>query len=309
MLPVMPNRFLSIRFDRRFPLRRGRRDRMLKMVSFLLLGIMLSWAAGVQAQTGNSTPADTNTVPSAPTNPAPSPVASDAPAELLETLASIDAAASQQDLTTVMSFYSPRFSNSDGLTYDSLQQTLQSFWERYDNLTYATQVNDWQRDGNAIVATTTTTITGTELKDGSSVNLTATITSQQRFEDLKIVEQKILDEQSQLTQGPNPPTVDVILPEQVATGQEYEFDVIVQEPLGDRLLLGAAMEEPVQPGAYMDPADTNLELLSSGGLFKIGTAPPTPETRWVSAILIRDDGITTVARRLQVVAPSELESQ
>jgi ketosteroid isomerase-like protein len=305
----MPNRFLPMFFNRHLPSQRSNRDRLLKLTSFLLLGIMLSWAVGVQAQTEEPAPADTSPDPAAPANLEPSPVASDAPAELLETLASIDAAASQQDLATVMSFYSPTFSNSDGLTYDGLQQALQNFWERYSNITYATQVNDWERDGSAIVATTTTTITGTERRDGNVVNLKATITSQQRFEDLQIATQEILAEQSQVTQGQNPPTVEVILPEQVGTGQEYEFDVIVQEPLGDRLLLGAAAEEAVQPSAYLDPTDVTLELLSSGGLFKIGTAPAAPETRWVSAILIRDDGITTVARRLQVVDPSELESQ
>ncbi|WAL60719.1 nuclear transport factor 2 family protein [Thermocoleostomius sinensis] len=299
----MPNCLLPLLFNR--SVQRRKRDRLLKLVSFLLLGFMLSWASGVHAQTETPTPANVNPEPASPVDVEPVPVASDAPAELLETIASIDAAASQQDLETVMSFYSPTFSNSDGLTYDGLQQALENFWERYANLTYATQVNDWERDGNAIVATTTTTITGTERRNGNALNLSATITSQQRFEDLKIASQEILAEQSQVTQGQNPPTVEVILPEQVGTGQKYEFDVIVLEPLGDRLLLGAAAEEAVQPSAYLDPTDITLELLSSGGLFKIGTAPATPETRWVSAILIRDDGITTVARRLQVVAPSE----
>jgi ketosteroid isomerase-like protein len=232
---------------------------------------------------------------------------SDAPPELVSTLAEIDAAASQQDLSAVMNFYSPNFTNSDGLTRDSLQQALQAFWERYSDVTYTTELTDWQADGEALVAETTTTITGTQ-KDNNSANLTATIASRQRFEGLKITEQEILSEENQLTQGQNPPTVEVILPQQVGTGQEFEFDVIVQEPLGDRLLLGAALEEPVQSSAYLNPTPVTLELLSSGGLFKLGSASAAPETRWVSAILIRDDGITTIARRLQIVDPAELES-
>lgn len=264
---------------------------VLRFISLLVLGMLLNWAGGVRAQTENSTPAPTGQT--APDRAAPP--------ELLAVLSNIDAAASQGDLATVMSFYDPAFTHSDGLTYDTLQQALQNFWQRYTNLTYSTQLNDWKAEGDAIIAETTTTITGTQAGEGNPVNLTATITSRQQFQGTKIVEQEILAEQSELTQGANPPAVDVNLPEQVSIGQEFEFDAIVQEPLGDRLLLGAATDEPVQPSAYLTPTPVNLELLASGGLFKIGQAPAVPETHWVSATLIRDDGMITITRRLQIV--------
>jgi hypothetical protein len=91
------------------------------------------------------------------------------------------------------------------------------------------------------------------------------------------------------------------LPEQVTIGRSYSFDAIVQEPLGDRLLLGAALEEPITPAGYINPAPLDLELLSSGGLFKTGRAPLRPENRWVSAVVIRDDGTTAVTQRMRVV--------
>jgi hypothetical protein len=75
----------------------------------------------------------------------------------------------------------------------------------------------------------------------------------------------------------------------------------VAEPLGDRVLLGTALEEPVSPDGYLTPATLDLTLLPAGGLFKVGQAPATPESRWVSAIIIREDGITEVTQRLQVV--------
>lgn len=270
---------------------------ILKFISFIALGMLLNWAGAVSAQTENSTSAPTeSTAPTEQTAPDQA-----APPELQAVLSNIDAAATEGDLATVMSFYDPAFTNSDGLTYDTLQQALQSFWQRYPDLTYSTQLNSWEPEGNGIVAETTTTITGTQASTGNPTNITTTITSRQRFEGTKIVEQQILDEQSQLTQGENPPTVAVNLPEQVNVGQDFAFDAIVEEPLGDRLLLGGATDEQVQPSGYLSPTPVNLELLSSGGLFKIGRAPAVAEAHWISATLIRDDGITTITRRLQIV--------
>jgi len=60
------------------------------------------------------------------------------------------------------------------------------------------------------------------------------------------------------------------LPQQVKVGQQYSFDAIVQEPLGD-YLVGAAIEEPIQADKYFNPT-VELELLPAGGLFKVGRA-------------------------------------
>lgn len=224
-----------------------------------------------------------------------------APPELQATLNQIDAAASQGDLEAVMQFYSPEFTHADGLTYETMQQALTAFWERYPDLTYQTAVTSWEADGDAIVAETVTTITGTQQAEGRTFRLNATISSRQRFVGQQMVSQEILTERSQVTSGENPPTVTVNLPEQVTTGQEYPFDAIVTEPLGDRILLGTALEEPVGPDGYLTPATLDLDLLPAGGLFKVGQAPDTPESRWISAIIIREDGITELTQRLRVV--------
>ncbi|WP_199333500.1 nuclear transport factor 2 family protein [Oculatella sp. FACHB-28] len=224
-----------------------------------------------------------------------------APPELRETLTQIDAAASQGDVEAVMEFYSSEFTHADGLTYETMQQALTAFWERYPDLTYQTALTSWEPDGDAIVAETVTTITGTQEAEGRTFKLDSTIASRQRFVGRQMVSQEILTERSQVTSGENPPTVTVSLPEQVTTEQEYPFDAIVTEPLGDRVLLGTALEEPVRPEGYLNPITLDLTLLPAGGLFKVGQAPATPESRWVSAIIIREDGITEVTQRLRVV--------
>jgi len=225
-----------------------------------------------------------------------------APAPLTNLLTQIDAAANRRDVKGVMQFYSQNFTHSDGLTRQSMEQALTQLWQRYPQLKYQTQLQSWRAEGNAIVVDTVTNITGTQSADNRNLTLNSTINSRQRFQDNRIVRQDILSERSQLSVGAKPPTVNVNLPQQVKVGQQYNFEAIVQEPLGNDYLLGAAIEEPVRPESYLNPTAVNLELLSAGGLFKVGRAPAQAANRWISAVLIRGDGMTLVTQRLQVVS-------
>jgi hypothetical protein len=275
--------------------------RTVRWMPFVLLGVLLNWAGGVSAQIA-PTPTeagrlvteqgDANLVAENP-----------APPEISATLTQIDTAATQADLAGVMQFYSSNFRTTDGLTYERLEQLLTELWERYPNLTYQTQLNAWEADGMAIVVETTTTITGSQSNADRPQSFTSTITSRQRFENGLIVEQETLSEQTQVAIGSSPPVVEVLLPEQVTIGQSFSFDAIVQEPLGNRLLLGAAIDERVDANSYFSNVPINLEVLSSGGLFKVGRAPATSDQHWISAVLIREDGITTVTQRLRIVPP------
>jgi ketosteroid isomerase-like protein len=227
--------------------------------------------------------------------------AESAPAELKATVAQVDAAANKRDLQGVLQFYSPNFANSDGLTRQSLEQALTQLWKRYPNLTYQTEVKSWKKQGNGFLVETSTRITGTQKQADREYKLDSTLRSQQQFENQKIVRQDILAEQSQITSGSNPPKVTLSLPDQVTVGEPFNFDAVVQEPLGSEILLGTALEEPVKPDGYLNPTVANLELLSAGGIFKVGRAPATPESRWLSAVLVRHDGTTMITKRLQVV--------
>lgn len=224
-----------------------------------------------------------------------------APAELTKLLSEIDAAANRRDVKAVMAFYGQNFTHSDGLNSQNMEKALTQLWQRYPSLNYRTEIKSWKAEGSAIVAETVTTIAGTHTKDGRDLNLKATIRSQQRLENQKIVKQEILAEQTQLSYGKNPPTIQVNLPEQVKVGEEYNFDAIVREPIGDDILIGTVVEEPVTEKTFFSPSEVELELLTSGGIFKVGKAPATPNNRWVSAVLMRQGGITTVTVRLRVV--------
>jgi hypothetical protein len=224
-----------------------------------------------------------------------------APPQLKQAIAQIDAAANKEDVQAVLQYYGQGFTHSDGLTRQTLQQSLDAFWKRHENLKYRTELNSWKTDGKGVLAETTTYITGVTTIDNRETNFNATLKSRQRFENQKIVRQEILSERVEMTSGANPPKVKLNLPDQVKVGQEYQFDAIVQEPLGDELLLGAAIEEPVKPSGYLSPTSLNLELLSAGGIFKVGRAPTAADARWISAVLVRGDGMTLITQRLRVV--------
>jgi len=249
-----------------------------------LFGSILASSAATQAQV--------------PTPPPTEPI----PPEIQTLITQMDQAASQEDLEAVMDLVSRDFANADGLTHETLEQALETFWERYDNLTYTTTINNWERDGEAVVVETTTQITGTQELGARSLALDSTLTSRQRYEEGKLVQQEILTEQNQVTSGQNPPELMVNLPEQVPIGRSFNVDVVVEEPLGDRQLLGTALEESITPEAYQISPAIDLELLTAGGLFKVGRAPALPDQRWISGLLIREDGLVMVTRRVRFAA-------
>ena len=224
-----------------------------------------------------------------------------APVELKNLLSQIDTAASQRDINEVMNFYGNNFTHTDGLNRRSLQQALTSFWKQYPNLKYTTELKSWKAEGNRIVAETVTNITAAPVAGVQNTKMNATITSRQQIVDSKIVRQEILSERTQVTSGSKPPEVEINLPEKLKVGEKYNFDAIVQEPLGDDYLLGAALEESVKPNKYLQPTSVDLELLSAGGLFKTGQAPSTPGNKWVSAVLVRGNGMTMITQRIPVV--------
>ncbi len=224
-----------------------------------------------------------------------------APPQLKQTLAQIDAAANRRDVQGVMQFYAANFKNSDGLSRGAMEKAITQLWQRYPQLNYRTELQSWKSEGNGIVAETITRITGSKQSDGMTMKLESTLRSRQRLENQKIVQQDILGESTKQMSGANPPSVDVQLPQQVRPGQQFNFDVIVKEPLGDNLLLGTALEEAIKPDLYSKPTKFELELLPGGGIFKVGKAPQKPENRWISAVLIGGDGMTMITQRLQVV--------
>ncbi len=227
-----------------------------------------------------------------------------APAELSNIVFALDTAASKQDIEAVMKYYAPTFNHSDGLNRDRYKQSLREFWQRYKNVSYRTEISKWEKQGDLITAETVTMVQGLKGAENDNFKLDARLISTQTYKNvngqLQVVSQKILAEQSSLSSGDTPPPVKLKLPELIGVGRQYVLDAIVTEPLGNNLLLGAAIEEAVESKNLLNESTINLRPLRAGGLFKIGQAPFSSGDRWISVVLVRESGITITSQRLRV---------
>ncbi len=227
--------------------------------------------------------------------------ATPAPTALKTLLNNIDAAANGRKLPELARYYSPNFTTSDGLSKTAWQQALGQFWQSYSNLKYTTTLQSWQGTGNSYTADTVTKIAGTQQLNGRTLNLQATIQSRQKIVGGQIVQQQILQERTQVSSGTKPPTIELNLPDKLQTNAEYNLDAIVSEPLGEDVLMGTFLEQPVSDRVYGKPANYKLELLTAGGLFKVARAPGKSGDYWFSTIFIRPAGMTTLTQRVHVV--------
>jgi hypothetical protein len=224
-----------------------------------------------------------------------------APTALKTMLTKIDTAANQRKLPDLLRYYSPNFTTSDGLDRTVWQQSLGQFWQSYSNLNYVTTIESWQGNGNSYTANTITKITGVQNINGRVLNLLSTIKSSQKIVGGQITQQQILQERTQVSSGTKPPTIELSLPDKLQTNAEYNLDAIVTEPLGEDVLMGTTIEQPVTAQGYGQPANYKLELLAAGGLFKIARAPGKSGDYWFSTIFIRPTGMTTLTQRVRVV--------
>ncbi|MGK7933149.1 MAG: nuclear transport factor 2 family protein [Microcystaceae cyanobacterium] len=224
----------------------------------------------------------------------------EAPTELTNLIENIEAAANRQDVEQVLQFYSPDFTTTDGLTYETLKEALSQLWERYPDLQYKTRLQSWTRENDQWVVETITDIQGTGEYESREMKLDATLRSRQYYQNGKLIRQEILQERSDVTSGMQPPSVRVNIPETVKVGDSFDFDVILSDPLDDNLLAGTAIEEIVTPEQYLTPHDFELQLLQAGGIFKRATSPDSPEHYWLSGILIQPEGLRLVTRRVRI---------
>lgn len=234
------------------------------------------------------------------TKPAWANPANTAPERLTQQLEALESAANNRDLEAVQAAYSNDVTTVVG-SPQKLTQTLKQFWDQYSKVDYQIDLQSWEKQGNAIVAETVTRIRGLRNQQERDMVLQAELRSRQQFVDGKIVSQEILSEQSQLYIGNNAPRVKVEAPNSVKVGEQFNFDVIVREPVGDDILLGAALEEEVTPNDYLKPQKVNLEILPAGGIYRLGEAPTNPGERWLSAIIVRGNGMTLVSKRVNIV--------
>lgn len=251
-----------------------------------------------------------------------------APTSPSSVITDLDTALNRKDATAVTNLLSPNFIHGDGYTRQAVTQSLQTLWQQYPSLTYRTEIIKSEASRNEIE--TLTTIQGQRNLRGQIWKIEGTIRALQVIEANQVRSQTILAEQTQVRIGEKPPTVSINLPPTVSVGSDYNYDVVIQEPINDDLFMGSILDEPVSPALMSNPTRLQLQFpslaelltgrpgrtrpsitsgkavklsrMKSGGFFKIGRASNVPETKWISAILAsHDGGITIATTRLRTV--------
>lgn len=223
------------------------------------------------------------------------------PTELIELITKIDLAANKQDLESLSQYISPQFQTNDGLDYQGFTESLKKLWQQYPNLQYKTRIESWESQGEELIAITLTETQGYFESEERKMQLLSNIKAKHHFQAGKLVKQEILQEKTEITSGENPPEIVINLPETAKPGSQFDFDVIVTEPLGNDLLLGGAIEKEVNQELYKTKSEAlELDALAAGGIFKRVTIPLTSGDRLYSVLLIREDGLRLVTQRVKI---------
>ncbi|MEO0949640.1 MAG: nuclear transport factor 2 family protein, partial [Cyanobacteria bacterium J06641_5] len=226
--------------------------------------------------------------------------AEEAPKAITKVVEVMETAANERDLDELLDRYAEDFRHADGLDVDTLGDNIQELWMRYPQLTYDVELVNWQKTADGFEYETITRIAGSGERDGRTLQLQATLQSRQQMRKGRIVSQAVLAEQTRVDLGDRQPDLRVNLPETVAPGDQYSFDIIALDPLEAGALLGAAQEEPVSSASYLSNRALDLNILPAGGLYLVGVAPEEPGDLWLSAAIVQPGGITFIGRRLRV---------
>lgn len=223
------------------------------------------------------------------------------PAAATAVFQSLAEAATRQDSKAIASLYSPNFQPPDGLDrvgYDSAQQR---FWKRFPGARYSIQVLNSQPSDGGLQVETLTKIEGQRQQGDRTFKLTAEIKSRWLLQAGRLQREEILSERTRLTSGSQPPELTVNAPATVLTGENFSFDAYVDGALNDDLLVGGVTDDPVELQRLLNPSAFRLQALTAGGVYKQARAPQRPGNFWISALVVRRDGLTVVSERLRVV--------
>lgn len=116
----------------------------------------------------------------------------------------------------------------------------------------------------------------------------------------RILSQEVLQEESWVYSGDQRLPVTLQIPDAVLTGQRYDVDVILDDPLDSGLLAGGILEVSPDEVEIMGAPTIQLGTLNAGGLFKRVQAPYTAGGQTWTVMLVHPDGTLIASKRVQV---------
>ncbi|MYI71970.1 MAG: hypothetical protein F4099_05575 [Synechococcus sp. SB0673_bin_10] len=169
--------------------------------------------------------------------------------------------------------------------------------ERFGPLTWQVSQGQPLPDGRALLELE---VRGMGEVAGVLYQLEATQTLAVSSRQGQILEQEVLEEEAWVYSGDQRLPVTLQIPDAVLTGQRYDVDVILDEPLDSGLLAGGILEVSPYAVQIMRAPTIQLGALHAGGLFKRVQAPYTPGGQTWAVMLVHPDGTLIASKRVRV---------
>ena len=217
--------------------------------------------------------------------PAPSPV-------LLQAL---ESALNARDDGALAALLKP----GPGLDPGQLRQRRQLLRQQFPDATWRVRVGTPLNDGRGTV---NLQVSGTRVQGGSTYRLDAQQTLVLQSDGRHLTGQTLLAESSLLRSGEKALPVLLQIPDAVLTGQRYDVDLIVDDPLDGALVAGGIAAISPQQVAAMESPPVELGALGGGGLFKTVRAPQTPGSQTWAVLLVHPQGVVSATKRVRVVS-------
>ncbi|WP_341885198.1 hypothetical protein [Synechococcus sp. UW140] len=186
-----------------------------------------------------------------------------------------------------------------GLNPTGLESRLQLLRQTFSDARWQLNSGPDLKDGRS---TLLVKVTGNHQEAGRTFRLEASQKLAVQQNGNRLSSQEILGEESILRSGKANLAVSVIAPEEVLTGQRYDFDVVLDQPLKDSVLAGGISELSREAIASLRSPDISLGALNGGGIFKTIQAPYKPGSQSWAVLLMHPEGTVSVSRMVRVVA-------
>jgi len=116
----------------------------------------------------------------------------------------------------------------------------------------------------------------------------------------KIKGYQVIDEESILNSQDSPLSVKLISPEKVLTGERYEINLIIENPLDNALTASGMIVIKDNEKMKLSNDFFGIKPDQSGGLFKYIQAPLEPGYQTISAIITHPEGIYSITKKIKV---------
>lgn len=186
-----------------------------------------------------------------------------------------------------------------GFDPGDLEKRRSGLRRQFPDLRWQLSAGTPRRDGQPTV---NLRLSGSRRQGSTTYRLEAEQLLSLQSDGQRINGQTVLRERSILRSGDANLPITLQIPDAVLTGQRYDVDVILDEPLDDAVAAGGLAA--VNPQQLLTQGSPGLEIgvLGGGGLFKTVQAPFSPGFQTWAVLLVHPRGIISATKRVRVVA-------